>query len=133
MRRLAGLFLVAVSGLGLGAAAGCSGDEGEQAVAPVPQRQGLSVRQALRSRSAEPVFVEGYLVSPRDRPVLLCSSLGKGTTPRCGAPALRLEHFGVEGRRLSVSGDGSVAWSPEPVELVGLVRGRTLVVEEEHR
>ena len=126
-----------VLGALIAALAGCAGagDEGAQptttgeapaAGAPAPGG-GLSVEEALGSKLAEPILVEGSLLADGMR-VRLCSGFRESHPPQCVEPALRLRNLdlaSVEGLRHH----GAVAWSDEPVQLLGTVRGDVLTVE----
>ena len=95
------------------------------------QAPALSIRRALATKPTGPVYVRGYVVSARNSPIRLCERLGEASR-RCSGASLRIEDIDLE-HLPALRGAGGAAWTPRPVELSGLVRGRTLVIEEPHR
>lgn len=85
------------------------------------------MEQALASRSPEPLFVRGTLVALRGGPVRLCSAILESYPPQCGGPSLTVlgaELDTVPGLQTA----GSVTWSEQPAELLGVVRDGVLTV-----
>ncbi|MDP8969300.1 MAG: hypothetical protein M3N52_02105 [Actinomycetota bacterium] len=94
--------------------------------APAPG-EALSVEQALASRSSEPLVVRGTLFAVHGDPVRLCSAILESYPPQCGGPSLAVEGadlYTIPGLETA----GSVTWSTEPAELLGVVRAGVLTV-----
>lgn len=111
--------------------AGCGGDEGETEPQQADEPKALSIAQALEEKPMGPVLVEGYVVSAKDRPIRFCSALAESFPPQCGQPSLRLDEIELEA--LEVTEHEGTAWTAKPVQIIGLVRGEALVIEEPHQ
>jgi len=88
---------------------------------------GISVGEALASRLEGPLLVRGWLWRADGSDLRLCAALTDSTPPQCTKPWLTvkgLDLSSVEGLRR----EGGVTWSPEPVLVLGDVKGGVLTV-----
>jgi hypothetical protein len=112
-------------------AAGCGGDDGDRgspaAGAPAPGGA-LTVEEALAYEGNEPVLVAGHVLA-RDGKVRLCSGFAESHPPQCAGPALVVEGLAVS-KVADTRSAGGITWTDDPVELLGRVRGTTLVVSD---
>lgn len=88
---------------------------------------GISVTEALASQLEGPLLVNGWLWSRDGKEVRLCTGLTGSTPPRCAEPSLALSGFDLSGAKGLQSAEG-VTWSQQPVQLLGELSDRTLVV-----
>ena len=87
---------------------------------------------ALENPSTSPQLVKGFLVAARNQPYRLCEALAESFPPQCGRPALRVDDLELE-EIPGLEYARGVTWSPKPLELIGIVREGTLVIEEPHQ
>ena len=86
----------------------------------------------MKNASSSPQLVRGYLVAARNEPYRFCASLAESFPPRCGRPALRIDELELE-EITGLEYARGVTWSPKPLDLIGIVRKGTLVIEEPHQ
>lgn len=108
---------------------GC-GDRGADrppaAGAPAPGG-GITVEQALASKTRQPLLVRGALFAEPGEPVRLCAAVLESFPPRCGDPSLVVEGAPLDAVP-GVQTAGGVTWA-ESVSLLGVVRDGVLTVD----
>jgi hypothetical protein len=111
---------------------GCGGTpEREPAAAPTAAATGpgLSIEDALASDLPGPLLVNGYLLADGDT-IRLCSGYAESHPPQCAEPSLEVLGYKLLEQRRLYKTSGSVFWSEEPVQLLGVVEDGTLTVSE---
>ena len=114
--------------------AGCAGgsEDGSAPGGPKPGvgagvGPGISVAEALASRLEGPLLVRGSVWRAQGGDLRLCAELTDSIPPQCTKPWLTVKGVDLskfEGLRT----EGGVTWSPQPVLLLGAVRGGVLEV-----
>lgn len=89
---------------------------------------GLSIEEARDTDSGGPLLVNGYIVAEADV-VRLCSGLAESLPPQCVEPSL--EVVGIDLDAYPVREAQGVAWTDEPVQVLGEVDGDVLHVSAE--
>ena len=90
---------------------------------------GISVGEARHSDVKGPVLVNGYLLVAPGRSPRLCSGLSAAEPPRCRRPFLTVRHLPTDERnRLTTARAGRTRWSLAPVQILGRVDHRLLLV-----
>lgn len=87
----------------------------------------MRIDQALRSDGSESVRVQGFLVGYTGEPLRLCAELLESLPPQCGGPSLIVAGLDVASLP-GIARNGDCLWSPNPVELVGVVADGVLRV-----
>lgn len=92
---------------------------------------GISIDEARHSDETGPLLVNGYLVLRTGHPAQLCDALTRARPPRCKAARLTVRGLpSPEKDSLAAEGRGTrTRWSPEPVHILGTVKGTTLRVD----
>jgi hypothetical protein len=117
------------------ALAACGGDEEVEpqpqpaqppATAGIAMGPGISIEEALESDLGGPLLVNGNVLAVGDD-VRFCSALAESFPPQCSNASLRIEGLNLD----EVDGlvrEGSVAWTDQPIQLLGAVEDGALKV-----
>lgn len=92
-----------------------------------------TVAEAVASRPRGAIHVRGYVVSPANRPIRFCTSLAESDPPQCGHPSLLIQDVDLENVAGLQTAEDGTAWTTRTIELVGVLRGESLVIEEAHQ
>ena len=88
---------------------------------------GITIADALRSASTEPLLINGFVVIDPQGDVRFCSLLGESDPPTCEGNTLAVRGLPLEiGDSLDES--GGVQWSAQQIQLLGMVENGTLEV-----
>jgi hypothetical protein len=111
--------------------AACGSDRDGKAPSPHPASAvgpGISVEQAIRAHSAEPLLVNGTLFVQKGQ-VLLCGAVAESYPPQCVGDRLVVNGFDPA-KVGGLKSAGDVSWKDEPVQLLGVVADGTISVSE---
>ena len=121
------LVLLAVVTVASVAVAACGDEDGDLDSGPVSGvGPGISIGQAITSNLTGPLLING-LLHVQNGQVRLCETLAESFPPQCGGRSLvvtGLDLTTMDG----LSSGGSVTWSDQPVQVLGLVEGELLLV-----
>lgn len=111
---------------------GDAGDDGQARLAR-PRSGELTVDAALLAPGDRALAVRGFVHEGGGFPLRLCSGLVGDDPPRCVGPFL--EVAGIDARSFNLetgrdAGGRPVAWSDDPVALLGTVAGPRLVATQ---
>lgn len=88
---------------------------------------GITIADAMRSASTEPLLINGFVVIDPEGRVRFCSLLGESDPPTCEGNSLVVSGLPIDiGDSLDES--GGVQWSAQQVQLLGVVENGTLEV-----
>ena len=132
MKRI--VVLLAIMTIASVVAAAC-GDDGDPVSTPVSSvgpgissgvGPGITVGVALITNLTGPLLVNGQLHVENGR-VRLCEVLAESFPPQCGRRSLVVTGLDLTTMDC-LSSEGSVTWSDQPVQVLGLVEGELLLV-----
>ena len=118
------LTVVTVASL---AVAACGDDDGDLDSGPISGvGSGISIGQAINSNLTGPLLING-LLHVQNGQVRLCETLAESFPPQCGGRSLVVAGLDLT-TMAGLSSGGSVTWSDQPVQVLGLVEGELLLV-----
>ncbi len=99
---------------------------------PEPQPGSVTVLDAIAVGQEQEIAVSGYLFEGAGWPMRLCNARESGDPPRCIGPFLYVEQLdpGRFNAKAGRTEDGEQRWVPEPVTLLGRLKGTELTVRE---
>jgi hypothetical protein len=88
---------------------------------------GISIDEALKSKSPGPLLINGWLLLSSQKDIRLCTSLSDSIPPSCGEPSLIVQ--GLDPTTVgSLKERSGIRWSQEVVQLLGTLKDGVLVV-----
>ena len=89
---------------------------------------GISIGEAMASNLTGPLLINGFLHVQNDQ-VRLCELLAESFPPQCGGSSLVVKGLNLMTVE-DLTSEGSVRWSDQPVQVLGIVEDEVLIVTE---